>query len=248
MGGNWWKTGWFWGKCWWYGDEMIQVVGGEVFRDKKDLPPKNWPMMTEMLLLPRMLSTLWLWRWWRMMTMMFTWERTQTEDGWAFLQCGRIGTSSLPRLHWLPLSQDHDNHHHHRHHYDYDHHLCVGPHHRPKLQWRFLSEKRPPCATDRRSETKIIVFVKCLLHFLLIFIVFERMRTFLLGCAEFNWDNWKYIEALTRNKEHTIFMTMIKTIFMTMIKKHLHDHDKKHLHDHDKKHLHDHDQKYHHYH
>ena len=23
------------------GDEMIQVVGGEVFRDKKDLPPKN---------------------------------------------------------------------------------------------------------------------------------------------------------------------------------------------------------------
>ena len=41
----------------------------------------------------------------------------------------------------------------------------------------------------------------------LIFIVFERMRTLLLGCAEFNWDNWKYIEALTRNKEHTIFMT-----------------------------------------
>ena len=36
--------------------------------------------------------------------MMFTWERMQTEDGWAFLQCGRIGTSSLPRLHWLPLS------------------------------------------------------------------------------------------------------------------------------------------------
>ena len=44
------------------------------------------------------------------------------------------------------------------------------------------------------------------------------MRTLLLGCAEFNWDNWKYIEALTRNKEHTIFMTMIKNIFMTMIK------------------------------
>ena len=44
------------------------------------------------------------------------------------------------------------------------------------------------------------------------------MRTLLLGCAEFNWDNWKYIEALTRNKEHTIFMTMIKIIVMTMIK------------------------------